>query len=285
MVDDAGTATAATVTVQKTVNKTIVKKPYLKRKPLGLLKLSKSDIRKVYAMFSETVKSKEFSNYCVLTTFRFVDGTYDALNESDFNEGMADPSDIIGIRFMLYPVEKLGLKMLYSLEYNMTLAPASLILADNDAKFTVQRLSGSEESNCSNLLLEHLQNNVINLLDDKQTFSNKFVSYRNGMIITYLIAVFIFLFSAIQQTKVPDAIETFLLLISSIAIGFAVWFMWRYALLKYNHVVFKSEKPGIESAIRGFIERNRSTIEVSLITLVFSIIVTIIAWLLNLVHI
>lgn len=301
----------STVTVQETVKKTttttIVKKPYSKEKPLGLLKISKDDIRELHRMFSEIIKSKDFTgNYGILTTIRFSDGLFAPMTDEHFEEALKDESEIIGIKIKLVvrqppippnylPPNYVQVNLVtafpytfeddYDDESDSTLA--LLILSENDAKFSLVHplISSVEENKARISHLEHLKDDITKYLENKRRFTNSFIDYSGwGLLPVFIVSTIAMSSVVIFQNKLSTA-ENFSVAGVSYAMGFFAWWIWRNAWLKHNHVIFKSEKPGLLSKIKGFITRNQSNIEAGLITICVTLVLGFLGWLFGIISI
>lgn len=290
------------VTVQETVKKTttIVKKPYSKEKPLGLLIISRDDIRELHRIFNETIKSKDFVGcYGILTTIRFSDGLFAPMTDEQFEEALKDESEIIGIKIKLVvrqpPIPPNCLPPGYVQVNAVSAFPytfdgnyddesdstlALLILSENDAKFSLVHplISSVEENKFLISHLEHLKDDITKYLENKRRFTNSFINYSGwGLLPVFIVSTIAMSSVLIFQNKLSTA-ENFSVAGVSYAIGFFVWWIWRNAWLNYNHVIFKSEKPSLLSKIKGFITRNQSNIEAGIITIVVTLVIGFLGW-------
>jgi len=178
----ADTATATTVTVQKS----IYKKPSTKTIPLGVLILSKDDLKEIHNKFTKTIQSDDFKQWFVVkTTFKFendkeCDATFKLFhinNEIKWNdegfENVIDEPDIIGFDSKIVPGN-------YSDDDSYI--QVRLILSKNDARLIFRLIDGRNVEQ-QNLHLEHLMKDVTEYLNKRRKFSSRLFKNTNKAII------------------------------------------------------------------------------------------------------
>jgi hypothetical protein len=174
----ADTATATTVTVQKS----IYKKPSTKTIPLGVLILSKDDLKEIHNKFTKTIQSDDFKQWFVVkTTFKFendkeCDATFKLFhinneikwNDEGFENAYSEP-DIIGFDSKIVPGN-------YSDDDSYI--QVRLTLSKNDARLIFRLIDGRNVEQ-QNLHLEHLVEDVTRYLNKKQKFTSKLFKRSN----------------------------------------------------------------------------------------------------------